>query len=130
MEHTHGVTHWLPDTCFGCKVQTMHFAPSIFGTTPGGAKAADNKKREGELVKDLAAFKDLRMEGEQPRTTRGAHRVMMQAESSFEIESGQMAADKAKGADAGKSGSRKGSEWRRRSQDAHDAIKRGEVVTA
>lgn len=130
MQHTHGVTHWLPDTCFGCRVKTLGFAPSIFATTPGGAKAADNKRREVGLMKDLAAFKTLRLQGQQPRATRGAHRVAQQAESSFEIESGQMAADKAKGPDARKAGSRKGAEWRRRSQDAHDAMKRGEVVVA
>ena len=128
MEKTHGETHYDPIGCFGCKVLTVGFAPSIFSTTPGGAKAADNNRRERELVKDLSAFKDLRVEGEKPRSTRGAHRTMMQAESSYEIESGQMAASMAKGHDAGKAGSRRGSEWRRRAQDAHSASQRGEVI--
>jgi hypothetical protein len=25
MTKTHGVTHWEPDTCFGCKVSTIDF---------------------------------------------------------------------------------------------------------
>lgn len=72
MEKTHGVTHYDPETCFGCKVLTVGFAPSIFTTTPGGAKAADNKRREGTLVKDLAAFKRMRVDGLHPRSTAGA----------------------------------------------------------
>ena len=128
MKRTHGETHWEPDTCFGCRILTTTFAPSIFATTPGGAKAASNNKREKALVGDLAAFKRMRLAGEHPRTTRGAARIESQAESSFEIESGQLAHEKARGKDAGKLISKRGAEWRRRSEDAHQAIKRGEVV--
>lgn len=128
MEATHGVTHYDPETCFGCKVKTVGFSPSIFTTTPGGAKAADNKRREGELVQDLAAFKRMRVAGLQPRATKGAARVESEAESTFEVSSGQIAHKMAKGKDAGKPITKRGKEWRRRAEEAHTAIQRGEVV--
>ncbi len=130
MNRTHGITHYDPETCFGCKVQTVGFAPSIFTTTPGGAKAADNNRRERELVADLAGFKDMRLDGLYPKQTKGAARIRNMAESTFEVESGQLAVDKAKGRDAAKSISRRGKEWRRRAEEAHTAIRRGETVTA
>lgn len=131
MEETHGVTHWLPDTCFGCRVKTIGFAPSIFATTPGGAKAASMNKREGAMVKDLAAFKRMRLEGLEPRATRGAAKIESQAESTFEVASGQLAHEMAKGRDAGSSRvSKRGTEWRRRAEAAHTAIRKGEVIDA
>jgi hypothetical protein len=130
MQRSHGVEHYTPDSCFGCKVLTVGFAPSIFTTTPGGAKAADNNKRERELVGDLAAFKRMRQQGLQPRATRGAARVESEAESTFEVASGQFAHQKAKGKDAGKSISRRGKEWRERAEAAHTAVQRGEVVSS
>ena len=129
MIRTHGETHYDPDTCFGCHVLGVQFAPSIFTTTPGGAKAADNNRRERGLVKDLDAFKRMRQAGQQPRATRGAAKVESQAESEYEIVSGQFAHEKAKGKDAGKPVSQRGKEWRRRANAAYDAVKKGEVIT-
>jgi hypothetical protein len=128
-QFTHGVTHWDPDNCYGCSLKTKTFAPSIFTTTPGGAKAASNNKREHELVQDLAAFKRMRQQGLQPRATRGAARIESEAESTFEVASGQLAHKKAKGKDAGKPISKRGKEWRKRAEEAHTAIQRGEVVS-
>ena len=128
MERTHGKGNCEPD-CFGCHVLGVQFAPSIFTTTPGGAKAADNNRRERGLVKDLDAFKRMRTAGQQPRATRGAAKVESQAESEYEVVSGQFAADKAKGLDAGKPISQRGKEWRRRANAAYDAVKKGEVIT-
>ena len=128
MERTHFGQHG--DACFGCRIQTINIAPSVFETTPGGAKAASNKRREGELVKDLAAFRRMRLAGEQPRSTRGAAKVESQAESSFEVASGQLAHEMAKGPDAGKPIAKRGKEWRRRTEDAHKAVRRGETISA
>lgn len=129
MEKTHGVTHFDPDTCFGCKVITVGVAPSAMPSRhPGAANAAH---REQALVKDLAAFKRMRLEGLEPRATRGAAKIESQAESTFEVASGQLAHEQAKGRDAGSSRvSRRGKEWRRRAEAAHTAIRRGEVVDA
>ena len=131
MIHTHGETHYLPDTCFGCKVLGIQFAPSIFSTTAGGAKAASNNRRERGLVKDLDAFKRMRLDGQHPRATAGAATVESQAESEYEIVSGQLAHKMAKGPDAKSDRvSQNGKEWRRRATAAHEAVKKGEVITA
>ena len=123
MIRTHGETHYDPDTCFGCHVLGVQFAPSIFTTTPGGAKAADNNRRERGLVKDLDAFKRMRTAGQQPRATRGAAKVESQAESEYEIVSGQFAHEMAKGPDAGSDRvSQRGKEWRRRANEAYESI--------
>jgi hypothetical protein len=41
---------------------------------------------------------------------------------------GKVAADQAKGLDAAKSVSRRGTEWRRRTNDAFESSKRGEAL--
>lgn len=131
MERTHGVTHWDPEGCFGCKAQSVSFAPSCFFTTPGGAKAADINRRDRQLEKDLAAFKRtvVNSKGEaMPKKIDGAARVESECESLYEVNSGQAAHKMAKGPDAGKPISRRGEEWRRRANEAHEAVQRGEVI--
>lgn len=127
MNKTHGETHFDPDACYGCKIITVGVAPSAMPSRHPGA--ANNVYREKELVKDLGAFKRMTMAGLHPKSTRGAAIIESQAESRYEVDSGQLAHRMAKGRDAGKSISKRGAEWRRRANDAHDAIQRGEVVT-
>ena len=125
---THGITHWEPDSCFGCRIKTVGVAPSAMPSRHPGA--ANSVYREKQLVKDLDSFKRMRLNGLEPRATRGAAKIESQAESSFEVASGQLAHEKAKGRDAGSDKiSRRGREWRRRSEEAHQAIRRGEVVS-
>ena len=125
MIRTHGVDHWRPEAdadgppCWGCKIQTVGIAPSAMPSRHPGA--ANNVKLERDLVKDLDAYKRMRLAGEHPKHTRGAARIESQAESSFEIQSGQLAHERAKGRDAAKSISRRGKEWRRRTVDAYAA---------
>lgn len=126
---THGVDHYQPESCFGCRIKTISFAPSIFATTPGGAKAASKKGQEKKLVRDLDAFKRMRLSGLEPRATRGAAKVESECESPYEVATGRPAHTQAKGPDAGKSITRRGKEFRRRANEAHEAIRRGEVVT-
>jgi hypothetical protein len=128
MEKTHGVTHFDPDGCFGCKVLTVGVAPSAMPSRH--PTAASNVRREKDLVKDLAAFKRMRLAGEEPRATRGAARIESECESSYEIASGQPAHKMAKGRDAAKPISKRGKEWRKRANEANDAVRRGEVITA
>lgn len=128
MKRTHGETHYTPESCFGCHVLGVNFAPSIFTTTPGGKKAAANKQAESNLVQDLDSFKRMRLAGLHPRSTTGARRVESMAESTFEVESGQLAAHKAKGRDARKPISKRGKEWRRRSEEAHQELKKGNAL--
>jgi hypothetical protein len=122
MEPTHGVTHWDPEGCWGCKIRTVQVAPSATPTRSPGA--ARQKQDERKLDQDLAAYKRMRRSGLQPHSTKGAAELEQRAESSFEVNSGQLAADKAKGKDA----SRGGKEWRRRSEEAYDAVRRGEQI--
>lgn len=128
MRKTHGVTHWNPEGCFGCKVMTVGVAPSAMPSRHPGA--AGNVIREKKLVKDLAAFKRMRMDGLEPRSTKGAARIESECESAYEVASGQPAHKMAKGKDAGKSISKRGKEWRRRANEAHEAVRRGEVISA
>lgn len=127
MIKTHGETHFTPETCFGCKVITVGVAPSAMPSRHPGV--ANNVYREKALVKDLDAFKRMRVAGLHPKATRGAATIESQAESRYEVDSGQLAHRMAKGRDAGKPISKRGQEWRRRANDAHDAVQRGEVIT-
>jgi hypothetical protein len=128
MLKTHGETHFEPTTCFGCKILTVGVAPSAMPSRHPGA--ANNVFREKALVKDLAAFKRMRLAGLEPRATRGAAKVESEAESTFEVATGQMAHTMAKGRDGASSKiSQRGKEWRRRAEDAHTAVRKGEVVT-
>lgn len=129
MNLTHGVTHWDPENCFGCRVKTVGFSPSCFFTTPGGSKAAAQKKAERGLTQDLDAFKRMRLQGLQPPRTRGAAKIESECESAYEVKTAQPAHKMAKGSDAGKSITRRGAEWRRRANEADRAVQRGEAIS-
>ena len=129
MIRKHGVEHWDPENCWGCKIKTVGVAPSAMPSRHPGA--ANNVIREKDLVKDLDAFKSMRLDGQHPKSTRGAAKIASQAESRYEVESGQLAHEMARGRDAGSDKvSQRGKEWRRRANAAHDAIQRGEVIDA
>lgn len=126
MERTHGVQHYDPDTCFGCKCLTVGVQPSAMPSR--SPDASWRRAAEVDLVKDLDAFKSARKDGLMPKSTRGAAHVMRHAESEFEVQSGQLAINKAKGFDARKPLTKRGSEWRKRTDEAFQATKRGEVI--
>ena len=116
MQKTHGETHFDPDVCYGCKIITVGVAPSAMPSRHPGP--ANQVVQEKKLVKDLDAYKRLRLDGENPKSTRGAARFESEAQTSYEITSGQLARDKAKGYDARKPLTKRGSEWAKRAQDA------------
>jgi hypothetical protein len=68
----------------------------------------------------------MRQQGLNPKQTSGAAELERRAGSAFEVDSGQLAKDKAKGIDAARSDP--GKEWRRRSEEAYDAVRRGEQI--
>lgn len=113
---------------FGCRIKHVLFAPSCFPTSPGGSKAAAMQKGEKQLGKDLDAFKRMRRQGLAVPRTRGAAKIESECESRYEVESAQPAWKQAKGVDAGKAKSQRGKEWRRRANEAHDAMRKGQVV--
>ena len=120
MKPTHGVDHWDPEDCFGCKIQTVSVSAAAMPSRHPGVGI--KKRQEKELSQDLDSFKRMRVAGLHPKHTRGARIVESQAESRFEVESGQLAHQKAKGRDAGSDRiSQRGKEWRRRTDDAFTA---------
>ena len=81
-----GVTH--SPNCFPCKIRSVSIAPSALPTQhPSAARA---KERDPKLEKDLAAYKSLRTQGYRPKSTQGAHELMVQANESWEIERNQI----------------------------------------
>lgn len=128
MKRTHGRDHFDPSNCFGCKVLTVGVQPSAMPSR--SPDASWRRAAEVDLTKDLDAFKRMRVAGECPKSTKGAAKIESMAESSFEIRSGQLAAEKAKGRDANKPISQRGKEWRRRTVEADTAARKGEVLHA
>ena len=75
-----------PD-CFGCKASSISFAPSSMATR---SLAASYKATEKQQAKDLPAYKRMRQEGLQPKSTKGAAEIEAQATTRFEVTSGQI----------------------------------------
>ena len=74
--------------CFPCRIKTVSIAPSALPTQhPSAARA---KERDPKLEKDLTAYKSLREQGYRPKSTQGAHELMVQANESWEIERNQI----------------------------------------
>ena len=74
-----------PD-CFGCKIQTISFAPSAMPSR--NMEAAAKNEAEKQLQKDLPAYARLRSEGMQPKSTKGAAALEANATSKVEVETG------------------------------------------
>lgn len=86
------VTHLKNDSgecessCYGCKLESVSFAPSAMPTrNPGAARAA---VKDPQLDKDREAYRALRRQGEQPKHVEGSARLAAMAESSAEITTG------------------------------------------
>ena len=86
------VTHLKDDSgecvasCFGCKMESVTFAPSAMATrNPNAARAF---VKDPQLVKDREAYKRLRRNGEQPKHVEGSAKLEAIAESSAEIATG------------------------------------------
>lgn len=73
-----------PD-CFGCKIQTISVAASAM---PTRSEAASIEKNTEIMHKDVAAYKRLRKDGVQPKSTKGAAELEKRAGSKWEIETG------------------------------------------
>ncbi len=93
------VTHLKDDagecvpSCFGCKLESVTFAPSAMATrNPGAARAAVT---DPQLEKDRDAYKRLRRDGEQPKHVGGSAYIEAAANESFEITTGRIITDDA-----------------------------------
>lgn len=77
--------------CFGCKLESVKFAPSAMPTrNPGAARAAVT---DPQLAKDRDAYKRLRRNGEQPRHLQGSAELEATANTSAEITTGLLMND-------------------------------------
>ena len=65
---------------------SVNFSPSSMPTR--GGDAPGRNAHEKQLEKDLPAYKRLRMEGLQPKSTVGAAQLEAHASTKYEIESG------------------------------------------
>lgn len=127
MDRTHGMDHYDPDDCFGCKVLTVGVQPSAMPSRH--PDASWRRSAEVDLSRDLTSFANMRKAGLHPKSTRGAAVLESQAESTFEVESGQLAHQKAKGRDAASNKvSQRGKEWRRRTDEAFTEARKGNVI--
>jgi hypothetical protein len=80
VKHNRGL---CPDTCFGCKVGSIGFAPSAMPTR----SEASTVERETKIMhKDVAAYRRLRKNGLQPKSVKGSARLEARANSKWEVE--------------------------------------------
>lgn len=70
--------------CFGCKARSIRFGASAMPTRKPHVN--DLVAKEAQWAKDHPAYKALRKDGLQPRTSEGAHELMMTATTRNEIE--------------------------------------------
>lgn len=70
MIRTHDGSHG-PD-CYGCRIQTVGFAPSAMPSRGTNQTAVDTNAREGRWNKDMPAYKRLRRDGLQPERIDGS----------------------------------------------------------
>lgn len=82
MNRTHFGQH--DASCFGCRIQSVQFGAS---TMPGRrSQAIAMTETESQWAKDIPAYKQLRADGYQPRSSKGADRLAATATSREEIE--------------------------------------------
>jgi hypothetical protein len=73
----HGVDHWDPDGCYGCRLRTLHFC----------AGPAPQTLTERRWDRDMPAYARLRADGIQPRRIDGS------AQLEARLDFGQLEAD-------------------------------------
>jgi len=93
MIRTHGVDHWDPDACWGCRVQTVQVAPSAMPSRGEGRHCAIAKAEDRKLSKDMTSFKRMMEQGLKPKSLTGAAEIESKCGSALEVERGQSAAE-------------------------------------
>ena len=84
------------EDCFMCKISTVSAGTGTNITGKGAKEAEFSRKMEARLEKDRPAYKAMKKQGLQPARLTGAHELMTKAETSYEIESGNLMPGKAK----------------------------------
>jgi hypothetical protein len=71
-----------PDECFGCRIKGIRFGAAVMVNT----QVQESRDLERRLERDLPAYRQLRREGIQPKSTVGAYEAMMGAQTKNQIE--------------------------------------------
>lgn len=130
MVKTHGVTHWDPEGCWGCRIQTVSVAPSATPSRGGGGHALSVNRMEQQWDKDMPVAKRLMDQGYDIKSIDGVAELEKRVGSGLELEMGRSFQDVAKDTPsyvAGDAGSRrdvaKGApEFRKRALEAHKEL--------
>ena len=77
------------DGCWACKASTVQLTPSA-APTSADPSLAKMKAEEKTLTEDGEAYKRLRRDGFQPKHINGSAQLEAEAETRYEIESGQL----------------------------------------
>ena len=93
MIRTHGVDHWDPDGCFGCKMHTVQVAPSAMPSRGDGKHCAIAKAGDRALSEDMTSYKRMAEQGLKPHSLARAADIERKCESALEVERGQFAAE-------------------------------------
>lgn len=82
----HSRTHPTLDVpgCFGCRVASVHVGAAALPTRAPDAIASINLEKQ--WAKDHPAYRALRKDGLQPRSSQGAHQLMTTATTREEVE--------------------------------------------
>lgn len=91
MQRTHGVTHYDPENCFGCRVRTVSI--SADGTPTVLPRVASSNEQERQWSKDHDAFRRLSREGLAPHSLDGAAKIEATAKTRSEVENIQIKVD-------------------------------------
>ena len=88
MKRTHGIDHYDPDGCFGCRVQGVMFSADAMPSR--APDAVFHKQREKEWDRDHAAVRTLAKQGVTPAHCDGAADLANRATSKEQIEAGSL----------------------------------------
>jgi hypothetical protein len=76
------------DGCFACRIGTIISTPN--SSTTSGLDPGGSAKMEAQIELDRPAYKSMRQQGLRPAKVIGSHKLMTEARTSFEIESGKL----------------------------------------
>ena len=83
----------LVEDCYACRISQVSFGAGTSLTKKGSEDAIYKTKFEAGLEKDRPAYKEMRKQGLRPAKMFGADKMMNQARTKFEIESGKLMPD-------------------------------------
>lgn len=86
MAKTHGIDHWSPETCFGCRIRTVAVSATAMPSRGGNRHVANSEQMERNWSKDHAAYRRMKKEGLEPKVLDGADHLEAVAKTPAQIE--------------------------------------------